>query len=61
MEDFFKYFLNFTDFELSLEEKLKFEQILIIYLDFFGKNISFGWGIIEFLKVCEILREFFGP
>ena len=29
MEDCFQYSLNFADFKLSLEEKLKFEKILV--------------------------------
>ena len=51
----------FTDFKLSLEEKLKFEQIIMQNLLDSGllKNIyiSFSWQIFEFLNA---LLEFFG-
>ena len=45
MEDFFPYSLHFTDFKLSFEEKLKFEEILVQNLSdagLFKKNIGFS-------------------
>ena len=57
MEDFFQ-----CSLKLSLEEKLKFEQILVqksIKFGTFGKNISFSWQIIESLKdLLEFFRKF---
>jgi len=53
MDDFFQYSLNFTDFKLSTEEKLKFEQILVqnlINSGFLKEKYWFSWQIDEFLK-----------
>ena len=31
MEDFYPYFLTFTDLKLTLEEKLKFEEMIMLF------------------------------
>ena len=60
MEDFFPYSLHFTDFKLSFEEKLKFEEILVQNLSdagLFKKNIGFSWRMVEYLK--DLLQFYF--
>ena len=49
------YSMNFADFKLSLDEKLKFEQIIeqnLLNSGLFWKNISFSLHLWSFWRIC---------